>query len=214
MNWNPGQLIFYGRAELKQSDHRPVISVIDIDVHCVDPEKREEVFKQVILDLGPPDGTIIVKAEEESDDMDNVFDDTFIDALVRELSPIGDVILLRFVGETIWVTFRDGQCALAAAREGRMTVCDLPLKLSLKSPDWVKLIEKEIEICSNTNISPFDGNTPSSPIEGIEQLKISDRNNSGKTSPSGPPPRPAPPGRPQPPRYLEQKIFKKLKFTM
>ncbi|XP_043464476.1 synaptojanin-1 [Leptopilina heterotoma] len=200
LNWNPGQLVFYGRAELKQSDHKPVISVIDIDVHCVDPEKREEVFKQVILDLGPPDGTIIVKAEEESDDTDNVFDETFIDALVRELSPIGDVILLRFVGETIWVTFRDGQCALAAAREARMTVCDLPLKLSLKSPDWVKLIEKEIEICSNTNISPFDGNSPVSPIEGIEQLKISERNNSGKTSPSGPPPRPAPPGRPQPPR--------------
>ena len=203
LNWNPGQLVFYGRAELKQSDHRPVIAIVDIDVHCVDPEKRSRVFKQVIQDLGPPDGTIVVKAEEEGDDMDSVFDDTFIDALVRELSPIGDVILLRFVGETIWVTFRDGQCALAAAREGRMTVCDIPLKLSLKSPDWVQLIEKEIEICSNTTVSQSDESSSSTPIEGFDRLEMNERSNSGRASPSGPPPpRPAPPGRPQPPRYI------------
>lgn len=192
-------MIFYGRVELKQSDHRPVIAIVDIDVHCVEPDKREGVFREVIQDLGPPDGTIVVRAEEESEDMESVFDDSFMAALVQDLSQIGEVILMRFVGETIWVTFRDGQCALAAARKGMTQVCGQPLKLTLKSPDWVELIEKEIEICSNISALQFD--SPDSPMsEGMERLDISDRTPSGRTSPSGPPPpRPAPPGRPPQP---------------
>lgn len=206
-DWNPGKLVYYGRAELKQSDHRPVIATIDIDVHCVDPEKRERVFKEVIEDLGPPDGTIIVKAMEELEDMDSVFDDNLMFALIQDLSHIGEAILVRYVGETIWVTFRDGQCALAAAKKGMTQVCGQTLKLSLKSPDWVQLIEKEIEICSNTTFSQFTAvNSPlRSPMQRLEQLEIAERPSvsPSRGSPNGaiPPPRPAPPGRPaQPPR--------------
>ncbi|XP_057324053.1 synaptojanin-1 [Microplitis mediator] len=200
-DWNPGKLIYYGRAELKQSDHRPVIAIIDVDVHVVDPEKREAVFKEVIEDLGPPDGTIIVKATEESDDIDSVFDDNFMLALLQELSHIGEVILVRFVGETIWVTFRDGQCALSAARKGMTQVCGQTLKLSLKSPNWVQLIQKEIEICSNTTIPQYD-ESPSRNISRLEHLEIADDPHSGRSSPSdgNRPPRPAPPTRPAPPK--------------
>lgn len=42
--------------------------------------------------------------------------------LLQELSQIGDVILVRFVEETMWVTFRDGQCALAAASKQKTEV--------------------------------------------------------------------------------------------
>ncbi|XP_043511286.1 synaptojanin-1 [Frieseomelitta varia] len=203
-DWNPGKLIHYGRAELKQSDHRPVIAFIDVDIHCVEFEKREQVFKEVIQDLGPPDGTIVVKAVEESDDMDSVFDENFMMALLQDFSHIGEVILVRFVGETIWVTFRDGQCALSAARKGMTQVCGQTLKLSLKSPNWVQLIEKEIELCSNTTVAQFVSNSPMrSPIQRLEQLDIGERSSPSRGSPNGaiPPPRPAPPGRPtQPPK--------------
>ncbi|XP_063994499.1 synaptojanin-1 [Diachasmimorpha longicaudata] len=201
-DWNPGRLIYYGRAELKQSDHRPVIAIIDVDVHVVDPDKREAVFREVIQDLGPPDGTIIVKAVEEADDIDSVFDDNFMLALLQELSHIGEVILVRFVGETIWVTFRDGQCALSAARKGMTQVCGQTLKLSLKSPDWVQLIQREIEICSNTTVAQYDENSPTRGVQRLERLEINEEAHSGRSSPSdGRPPRPAPPARPaQPPR--------------
>ncbi|CAL7946456.1 unnamed protein product [Xylocopa violacea] len=203
-DWNPGKLIYYGRAELKQSDHRPVIAIIDIDIYCVEPEKRERVFKEVIQDLGPPDGTIVVKAVEESDDMDSIFDENFMMALLQDFSHIGEVILVRFVGETIWVTFRDGQCALSAARKGMTQVCGQTLKLSLKSPNWVQLIEKEIEICSNTMTVQYVTNSPlRSPVQRLEQLDIGERSSPNRSSPNGvvPPPRPAPPGRPaQPPK--------------
>lgn len=190
---------------MKQSDHRPVIATIDIDVHCVDPEKRERVFKEVIQDLGPPDGTIIVKAVEDVDDMDSVFDNNLMFALIQDLSHIGEAILVRYVGETIWVTFRDGQCALAAAKKGMTQVCGQTLKLSLKSPDWVQLIEKEIEICSNTTAQFTGSDSPlRSPAHRLEQLEIAERPSPSRGSPNGtapPPPRPAPPGRPaQPPK--------------
>lgn len=43
-------------------------------------------------------------------------------ALLQELAQIGEVILVRFVEDTMWVTFRDGQCALAAIKKGTMKV--------------------------------------------------------------------------------------------
>lgn len=201
-DWNPGKLVYYGRAELKQSDHRPVIATIDIDVHCVDPEKREHVFQEVIQDLGPPDGTIVVKAVEDVEDAD-VFDDNLMSALIQDLSHIGEAILVRYVGETIWVTFRDGQCALAAAKKGMTQVCGQTLKLSLKSPNWTELIKKEIEICSNTT-AQFTTNSPlRSPMQRLEQMEIADRSSPSRSNPNGvvPPRRPAPPTRPpQPPK--------------
>jgi synaptojanin len=42
-DWNPGVLAHYGRAELKQSDHRPVIAIIDAEVLRVDEERRQQV---------------------------------------------------------------------------------------------------------------------------------------------------------------------------
>ncbi|KAF7992176.1 hypothetical protein HCN44_001501 [Aphidius gifuensis] len=216
-DWNPGNLAYYGRAELKQSDHRPVIAFIDIDVHVVDNEKRQIVFKEVIQDLGPPDGTIVVKLinntntnnnndvnNDNNDDMDSMFDDNFMHALLQELSHIGEVILVRFVGETIWVTFRDGQCALSAAKKSMTQVCGQNLKLSLKSPNWIELIEKEIEICSNTPPPPASSLLSLLKFDQLEINNDSGVSSSGRSSPSDGsirPPRPTPPARPtQPPK--------------
>ena len=42
-DWSEGEVVWYGRAELKQSDHRPVLAVIDIQARKVDTAKREQV---------------------------------------------------------------------------------------------------------------------------------------------------------------------------
>lgn len=65
-DWNPGRLVHYGRAELKQSDHRPVIAVIDIEIFHVDDSRRSQVFMEVVQDLGPPDATIVVQVRAQS----------------------------------------------------------------------------------------------------------------------------------------------------
>lgn len=59
-DWSEGRLLYYGRAELKQSDHRPVIAVINIEISKIDTEQRQKVFHDVIRDLGPFDCTIVI----------------------------------------------------------------------------------------------------------------------------------------------------------
>ena len=51
--------MYYGRAELKQSDHRPIIAVMDVQARVVDRMKREKVISDIVSSLGPSDGTVI-----------------------------------------------------------------------------------------------------------------------------------------------------------
>jgi synaptojanin len=150
-NFNPGRLLFYGRAELKQSDHRPVVAILDIEYSTIDLDKRSRVFNEVIKDLGPPDATVVVQAVDQhsEEDEDSIYDENVTAALVQELAEIGEVTLVRFVGETMWVTFKDGQAALAAVkRKGNLQVCGINLSIQLKTEDWVKQVEREILLCT------------------------------------------------------------------
>lgn len=208
-DWNPGTLVFYGRAELKQSDHRPVIAIIDVDIFHIKEDVRKKVFLEVVQDLGPPDSTVVIQVI--GDDAYSVFDDNFMMALLQELSQIGEVILVRFVEDTMWVTFRDGQCALAAAKKGSTTLCGHKLNLSLKTVDWVKEAENELELCTNNTvplceyldpefkISPSD--VPPDEVLDLIKKPIID----GRISPCpgedlSAPPRPGPPSRPPQPQ--------------
>ncbi|XP_065165114.1 synaptojanin-1 [Atheta coriaria] len=183
-NFNPGQLIHYGRADLKQSDHRPVVAVIDIEARRVDEEARDNVFYQVIRDLGPPDGTIIVHCETPAPEgEESVFDDNLMNALLMELSQFGDAILVRFVAETMWVTFRDGQSALQAAARKSLRVLDTELILSLKTPNWVEQAKEEIGLCSSNTIPLYNLS-----LQEYNCLGIPDVN-----KPKAPPCRPPPP---------------------
>ncbi len=54
---------YYGRSELKQSDHRPVLAVLDLDVLRVDVERRQRVLANAIHQAGPPDGSVVLKVK-------------------------------------------------------------------------------------------------------------------------------------------------------
>lgn len=114
---NPGKLIYYGRAELKEGDHRPVIALMDIEVRRINENNREKVFYEVIRDMGPPDATIIVHCEDSIDSEETIFDDNVVVALLESFAQFGETILVRFVGDTMWITFRDGQTVLEALRK-------------------------------------------------------------------------------------------------
>nr|XP_023661015.1 synaptojanin-1 isoform X3 [Paramormyrops kingsleyae] len=142
--WTPGTLQYYGRAELKTSDHRPVVAVIDVDVLEVDPEARHQVYKDVIAQQGPPDGTVLVSLCGSGDD--NFFDDGLIDELLDKFAAFGEVILIRFVEEKMWVTFLEGYSALAALSLSASTVQGKTIDIRLKSPDWIKSLEEEMSV--------------------------------------------------------------------
>ncbi|XP_022194674.1 synaptojanin-1 isoform X2 [Nilaparvata lugens] len=145
--WSQGRCMFYGRAELVQSDHRPVISIIEIDIQEIDKLKRSEVFAHVIDDLGPPDATIIIHAlysEEEC------FTDDYVSAVAHEFSVFGEVLFVRHVGfNKLLLTLRDGQAVLAACKKRLVKVCGVTLHLSYTASRWNNRYLKQINICSS-----------------------------------------------------------------
>ncbi|KAM3837348.1 synaptojanin-1 isoform 2-T4 [Vipera latastei] len=143
--WNPGSLLYYGRAELKTSDHRPVVALIDIDIFEVDAEERHKVYKEVIAVQGPPDGTIMISIKGSSLE-DNYFDDNLIDELLQKFATYGEVILIRFVEDKMWVTFLEGSSALSVLDLNGIEVLGKTANISLKSPDWIKSLEDEISL--------------------------------------------------------------------
>lgn len=143
-----GVCLYYGRTELKQSDHRPVFAVIDIDINTIDSEQRvQQVYYQVLEYLGPPDGTICLKCT------DIEYESEFVNSIVSELSNIGRVIMVRFDGDTMWATFHDPQCCLAAVNRSSIKVNGYDLQISLRSPNWVQEAKKEIALCTNNTVS-------------------------------------------------------------
>ncbi|XP_071362361.1 synaptojanin-1 isoform X3 [Trachinotus anak] len=142
--WSPGTLKYYGRAELKTSDHRPVVAIIDVDILEVDPEARHQVYKDVIALQGPPDGTILVSLCTSGPD--DYFDDALIDELLDKFANFGEVILIRFVEEKMWVTFLEGYSALAALSLSASTVLGKVIDIRLKSPGWIKSLEEEMSV--------------------------------------------------------------------
>lgn len=142
--WSPGVLKYYGRAELKTSDHRPVVAVMDVDILEVDPYARHQVYKDVIALQGPPDGTILVSLCTSGPN--DYFDDALIDELLDKFSNFGEVILIRFVEEKMWVTYLEGYSALAALSLSASTVMGKVIDIRLKSPGWTKSLEEEMSV--------------------------------------------------------------------
>lgn len=56
-----GRITHYGRAELKQSDHRPVLAVIEVEGCEVDDAKLTQDYESVVASLGPSDCTVVVQ---------------------------------------------------------------------------------------------------------------------------------------------------------
>jgi hypothetical protein len=132
--WHPGRLLFYGRAELKQSDHRPVVSLLEVDMYRVDRAKRKAVREEVGLLLGPSDPTIVV-SEPEGDTVD-------MTALVDSVKKYGEVVLVRATEENILVTFKNSQSAMAATALNGNRVEGVKVDVSLRTP-WPLLEENK-----------------------------------------------------------------------
>ncbi|XP_045396512.1 synaptojanin-1 isoform X2 [Lemur catta] len=143
--WTPGTLLHYGRAELKTSDHRPVVALIDIDIFEVEAEERQNIYKEVIAVQGPPDGTVLVSIKSSLPE-NNFFDDALIDELLQQFANFGEVILIRFVEDKMWVTFLEGSSALNVLSLNGKELLNRTITIALKSPDWIKNLEEEMSL--------------------------------------------------------------------
>jgi len=154
--WTPGVCRWYGRAELKQSDHRPIMAILDVEALELDEGAREKIFEGALAALGPPDGSVLLQFENMvSFDVQNVIDDHFMAATVEFMEEKcgGKVRFAKFVNEMVWVAFVDHSKALAAAELGPINVCGHDMTVRLKLPDWRKLLDAELDLCSVNTMS-------------------------------------------------------------
>ncbi|XP_076055462.1 synaptojanin isoform X2 [Oratosquilla oratoria] len=156
--WHPGDIVHYGRAELKQSDHRPVLCIIDIEGQIVVEGQRDTNYQNVVQDLGPSDCTVVVQIHnlEEGCDAGAVFDDDLLTAVQEAMGAVGSVVLVRFVDNKIWFTFADSRMALQAVQSSPLTIGGHTLEVQLKTPEWRNQLEEELALCGDSTMPLTD----------------------------------------------------------
>lgn len=153
---NYGKILHYNRAELKTSDHRPVIAEMEIEVIRVDEEKRDQVFSQVLQQLGPIDATVYVTVKNEDNDY---LSEEVVTAILKYLAnEAGEIVLARYGEDHLRITFRDGQSAIKAASLETFSLLDQTVQIELKTPNWIEVIEEEIMINTTNTIPLVDTN--------------------------------------------------------
>lgn len=152
--WSSGTCKWYGRAELKQSDHRPILGIVDVQVHKVDEDKREKVFQEALEELGPPDGSVLIQFDDViGADLNEIVDEHFMQTLKEKIHDnFGEVRFVKFINEMIWVAFNNYKLALEAAEKGSIEVCGHSMTISIRNPNWRATLDQELELCSAKTI--------------------------------------------------------------
>merc|ERR1719312_2029079 len=118
-DWSPGQVVHYGRAELKQSDHRPVLAVIDVQPRFVDVFRREQVISGLLSNLGTHDGTVVVVPCITVD-----ITDELVETVNSTLGEWGEVVYSRCVRGSVWTQYRSCDSAMHVLGGGVQQVCE------------------------------------------------------------------------------------------
>ncbi|XP_006882820.1 PREDICTED: synaptojanin-2 [Elephantulus edwardii] len=142
--WSPGVLLYYGRAELQASDHRPVLAIVEVEVQEVDVDARERVFQEVSSFQGPLDATVVVNLQSPSSEERNEFPEDVRAELMQTLGNYGTIVLVRINQGQMLVTFADSHSALSVLDVDGMKVKGRAVKIRPKTKDWLKGLQEEI----------------------------------------------------------------------
>lgn len=130
--------------------------------------------------------------DDDGDEDSSIYDEDVMSALLQELTQIGEVTLVRYVGETMWITFRDGQSALTAVQKRSVCACGITLHFKLKTENWLEQVEQEIALCT-TNTVPLCDYQPIATTADYNCLgipKVPPQRPKSPTHKTGPPTRP------------------------
>lgn len=90
--------------------------------------------------------------DNDDEDAPSIYDEDITTTIIQELGLIGEVTLVRFVGETMWVTFRDGQSALIAVQKKSICIRGIEFQFNLKTENWLAQVEREIALCTTNTV--------------------------------------------------------------
>ncbi|NXP55697.1 SYNJ2 protein, partial [Heliornis fulica] len=142
--WTPGALMYYGRAELQASDHRPVLAIVEVEVQEVNQAARESVFQEVSSFQGPLDATVVVNLLSPVPEEKNDFPEDLRTELMQIFEDYGTVVLVRISGGQMLVTFADSKSALHVMDIDGVKVKGRTVKIRPKTKDWLKGLQEEI----------------------------------------------------------------------
>ncbi|NXE59444.1 SYNJ2 protein, partial [Calcarius ornatus] len=142
--WTPGALMYYGRAELQASDHRPVLAIVEVEVQEVNEAARDSVFREVSSFQGPLDATVVVNLLSPTPEEKNEFPEDLRTELMQMFEDYGTVVLVRICGGQMLVTFADSKSALRVMNIDGAKVRGRTVKIQPKTKDWLKGLQEEI----------------------------------------------------------------------
>ncbi|XP_069708158.1 synaptojanin-2 isoform X3 [Phaenicophaeus curvirostris] len=142
--WTPGALMYYGRAELQASDHRPVLAIVEVEVQEVNQAARESVFQEVSSFQGPLDATVVVNLLSPVPEEKNEFPEDLRTELMQMFEDYGTIVLVRISGGQMLVTFADSKSALRVMDIDGVKVRGRTVKIRPKTKDWLKGLQEEI----------------------------------------------------------------------
>ncbi|KFQ93604.1 Synaptojanin-2, partial [Nipponia nippon] len=142
--WTPGALMYYGRAELQASDHRPVLAIVEVEVQEVNQAARESVFQEVSSFQGPLDATVVVNLLSPTPEEKNEFPEDLRTELMQMFEDYGTIVLVRISGGQMLVTFADSKSALRVMDIDGVKVRGRAVKIRPKTKDWLKGLQEEI----------------------------------------------------------------------
>ncbi|TMS38623.1 hypothetical protein L596_005308 [Steinernema carpocapsae] len=135
------RLLRYDRAELKTSDHRPVLAIFELNALKLDEMKCRTVYKDVVECMGPPDGIVKYSIEGFSQFPAQIYSQ--ITDKLRELC--APIVMSKIEGPFLWLVLENGEMALAAlSLDGLKLTEGYTLRAQLKTQDWSGLGNVEI----------------------------------------------------------------------
>ncbi|KAM4695364.1 synaptojanin-2 [Discoglossus pictus] len=142
--WTPGALLYYGRAELPSSDHRPVLAIFEVEVQEVDVTSREKVFQEITTSQGPLDATVEVEILSPMPEEKAEFPEDISTELVQTFQNYGTVVLVRVIGGQMIITFADSRSSLNVLDLDGMKVKGKTVQIRPKTENWLKGLQEEI----------------------------------------------------------------------
>ena len=176
---NDGQIVSYRRAELKVSDHRPILAVFDVKARSVRPGDRERTLEEVLRSAPSCDGRLRLTPvshrpaswQEQQESLGNALAELGETSLYTQLRRGEVMVQFSSVTDAGKLEGKQLQTSLGA---WNVSVLDQNLNVE-------KLVKDEMSMFSNRNISKSESKKP-------------------PPRPSAPPPRPSAPPSARPSR--------------
>ncbi|WAR02154.1 SYNJ1-like protein, partial [Mya arenaria] len=121
---------------------KTVLGLFDVQVMKVRDTDRDRVYEEALYAQGPQDATVIVSM------VTGEFDDDMVDEIVGTFSDAGEIILVRFVDEEMWLIYKTGAMALQALQYNNTQISDQEVGVRLKTGNWRELVEAEMRAAS------------------------------------------------------------------